>query len=376
MARIVVDARNITDQPGGVARYAEALLSRLSRMATAHDITVVRHTSSRAPLDAPGIREIYTAAPNDGLPHHLWGAFTLARHLSPKGETPDLYHSLFHILPRGMGAVFGQTRIVVTLHDLVWIDHAEESQPTAAKAHAMRAFGALAIPHALERADHVIAVSEPTARRAAPWLYDTPTTVIPHGVDAAFFRAERETSVGAPRRIVAIGNAKPYKNLVLLVRAFARSLPVLDSAELVLIGDVEGLRPTVRELGLPPERVRLAGRLGDRALRDAVAEASAFVFPSHVEGFGLPILEAMASGVPSIVADVEPMRSIAGGAALTFDPHSERELAERLTQLLRDPELAEDLRRRGRARAQAFRWEDTARATLAVYERVLSGRAR
>jgi len=129
-----------------------------------------------------------------------------------------------------------------------------------------------------------------------------------------------------------------------------------------------------RELGLSEQDIDLTGPVDDTTLRKTLASASAFVFPSRVEGFGLPILEAMALGVPTMIARVEPMRSIAGGAALEFAPDSSAELAEQLVRVLGNAELAADLRARGRARAETFRWEDTALATLRVYEEVLSSR--
>jgi glycosyltransferase involved in cell wall biosynthesis len=366
MARIVLDARNVTARPGGVARYALALLRSLAALDTGHELIAIRHESGRGvALDAPGVREVYSTAANDDVRHHVLGARALAEVLRTVGAV-DVYHSLFHVPPLSAAGV------VVTLHDLVWLDHPLESQPTWARAQAIRGFARVALPHALRRADHVISVSEPTRSRASRWLRGTPTTVIGHGVDAAFFATPRTPARQGAPTVVTIGNAKPYKNLELLLKALARSSDLRD-VRLTVIGAATALRDRARALGVEA-RVRFAGELGDAALREALASADAFVFPSRVEGFGLPVLEAMAMGVPTVVADVEPMRSIAGDAALTFAPTDASALGRTLWRVLADEELAKELSERGRGRASSFRWEDTAQRTLAVYEAVAQSR--
>lgn len=379
MARIYLDARNITAQPAGVARYALSLIPELVRQAPEHQFVVIRHASNRTPIQVAGhtLREAFIAPPIDNLYNFVFGAHALRQVFRDFGA-PDIYHDLFHIFPLGLRLVAPRAKIVVTLHDLVWIDHPHASQPTWLKAESIRAFARLAIPQSLKTADHVICISEPTAQRAAPWLRPQHSSIISHGVSGEFIRPAPPPdpeALGLPAPdtpyIVAIGNAKPYKNLDRLIDAFARIRPTLAHGHLVLIGNCADLRPQVEDSEVA-QHITLAGIQSDTQLRSTLGHAAAFVFPSLVEGFGLPILEAMAMGVPTLVSDLEPMRSIAADAALRFDPNHTGALARALRRSLGDAPLRARLIRDGRARAAQFTWPQTARETLAVYARALA----
>ena len=130
------------------------------------------------------------------------------------------------------------------------------------------------------------------------------------------------------------------------------------------------LRARARALGVL-DAVRLPGWVSPQELEGLWGAASAFVYPSLYEGFGLPVLEAMARGVPVACSDASSLPEVAGDAALMFDPHDERAIAQAIARLLGDRELSAGLARRGRERAQQFSWERTARLTLASYERAL-----
>lgn len=362
--RVLVDARNITDEPNGVGRYARALIPRLITARPRWDWTILRHASNREPLFEA--REIFSEQPIDGLANVVRGHREYAR--ATDGRAPDVLHSLFHMLPRGARAA----RIVVTAHDFIWIDHPEISQASRLGAISIAQFARVAIPAALRAANRVIAVSDATAARAAAYVEPNRISVIPHGVDPIYFEPPPPADPiieflrrDGGRTIVAVGNDKQYKNLGTLVRAFA----ALDEANvrLVLVGRADGLLELAAALGCR-DRVVPAGWLADTDLRRVVANADVFVFPSLVEGFGLPPLEAMALGVPTIVSDLEPMRGIAGDAALRFEPTDVFALTTLLRAVLQDPRLAERLAAMGRARAAQFDWDVTARRTVALYE--------
>lgn len=379
MARIYVDARNITEHPAGVARYARSLIPELVRQAPQHEFITIRHSSNREPIDVLGYdhQEVFVDTHIDNLDNFLRGAQTLRAVFRDHGE-PDIYHDLFHILPLGV-RIGRETKpkIVVTLHDLVWLEHPHESQPTWLQAEAIRAFAKVAIPHTLRSADHVISVSEPTAERARPWLPPEKVTTIYHGVDAKFFE-ETEPPTGVlpdvvaheTPYVVAIGNAKAYKNLGRLVAALGLARKRVPELELALIGNCAGLKPKIDAAGLT-DAVHLTGFLDEAELRRVLGHARLFVFPSLVEGFGLPVLEGMAMGVPTIVSDLEPMRTVAGDGGMKVDPRDTEAMARAIADVATDDALHADLVERGRKRAAEFRWPLTARKTLQVYQQLL-----
>ena len=380
MARIYLDARNITDRPAGVARYARALIPALVEAAPHHEFRTIRHRSNLRPIDvggAPNFQEIFVDAPIDNAENFLFGHRTLQAAFA-RGGAPDLYHSLFHILPRSAPAILGKAKLITTVHDFLWLDHPDATQPTFLKARSIQAFARLAIPSALRLADAVIAISEPTRRRAATFTEDEKITTISHGVGEEFFQPPALPSgefaeLVDPDRpcIVAIGNDKEYKNLSLLIEAFAALLTEGTPARLVLIGSCQGLIDTVAHTGFS-EWITLTEHVHDETLRRILGHARAFVFPSRIEGFGLPILEAMAMGTPALIADAEPMRTIADEAALFFHPDDARGLTTLLSRLLGDDDLANEFAAKGRRRAASFRWPETAARTLAVYDSLLS----
>jgi glycosyltransferase involved in cell wall biosynthesis len=190
--------------------------------------------------------------------------------------------------------------------------------------------------------------------------------VVPHGV-AGF-------APGAARRgdfLLAVGDLYPQKNYEALIMALSR----LPGRRLVIAGEAidavyaKRLRNLVAELGLEA-RVELAGRVDADRLAELYRRCAAFVFPSLVESFGMPLLEAMASGAPIACARAAAMPEIAGDAALYFDPMQPYEVAAAINRLLAEPSLAGELGRKAAERAKLFTWEAAAAATEAVLRRV------
>jgi glycosyltransferase involved in cell wall biosynthesis len=170
--------------------------------------------------------------------------------------------------------------------------------------------------------------------------------------------------------ILCVAQKRPYKNLAALIRA----LPSLPGAVLVAPGaptdHEEQLRALARQLDVA-QRVRFLGWVGDSELEGLYELASCFALPSRIEGFGLPLLEAMRRGVPVACADRGALPEVAGDAALLFDPDDQEAVTAALRTLLSDRARAAELVRRGHERVRAFTWERTAQLTLASYERAL-----
>jgi glycosyltransferase involved in cell wall biosynthesis len=375
MARIYLDARAVFG-PSGLNRYCEGLIPQLAAQAPFHQLIVIRLERAPGPAfaAAANVREVRVPGVTGTLPL-LLSRRTLARVFAEHGA-PDLLHSLFHVVPFGVRAVHGgRPPIVVTLHDLIWVDYSRQVEPTRLHAWWRRRLGSTAIRHALASADHVLCNSDATRRSADRWIARERTSVVYHGVAEPFFAVPAGgRRAGAPAVIAAFGVAKRYKNVECLVRAFALIAEARPALQLLLIGGDGGTRDLSARLGVA-DRVRITGPLADTELRTSIRDAAVFVVPSLVEGFGLPVLEAMALGTPVVASDIPALREVAGDAALTFNPHQPESLAAALINVLDDDRLGSRMSTAGRARARQFDWGRTAEQTLAAYERILTTRS-
>ena len=187
-------------------------------------------------------------------------------------------------------------------------------------------------------------------------------------------RAQRDILDGLAERPFAfgLGNSLPYKNLPRLVRAFAQVAPAHPDLALVFAGRGEGNPQLVRlahQLGLS-DRVLLVGQLSDDQIRACFAHALFFAFPSLIEGFGLPVLEAMASGCPVLTSNCSSLAEVAGESAVLVDPLDIASIAAGMQRLLTDSALRQRLSHQGRHRAAAFTWEDAAQRTIQLYKQL------
>jgi glycosyltransferase involved in cell wall biosynthesis len=283
----------------------------------------------------------------------------------------DLVHSLASTAP-----AWGRFRRVVTVHDLIYARFPE--------AHAgIRDLGMRAlVPLAVRRSHRVIADSHSTREDLIGLLKVSPERidVVPLGLGSVRREqplSEREVrarlDLGERRVVLSLSAKRPHKNLLALMGAFAR-LPASDRPVLVLPGyptaHERDLRERARELGIEGD-VRFPAWISPAELEGLWAITDVFVFPSLYEGFGLPVLEAMARGVPVACSNASSLPEVAGEAALLFDPRDEGAIAQALQQPLSDRALADRLRALGLQRAHEFTWERTARLTLESYARAL-----
>src|SRR5947208_2754067 len=183
----------------------------------------------------------------------------------------------------------------------------------------------------------------------------------------------RRIGLHADKYILFIGGADPRKNHATLVAAFAGRAEQLKSHALVLVGDrvhpFGSYMKTVRAHGLEAQVV-CPGRLPSEDLRLLYSAAELFVFPSIYEGFGMPVLEAMACGAPVITSNTTSLPEVAGDAAILINPLNAGELGEAIVRVLSDEKLREGLRARGLERVKQFTWERAARHTMEVYREV------
>ena len=275
---------------------------------------------------------------------------------------------LFHGLGQRLPAVFDRlprhARTVVTFHDL-FVMTRQYSDESFRKRFALQA------QEAARRADAIIAVSRFTAGQVED-LLDVDAQrihVVPHGV-----RPLPPTAGGIVREpmILSVGALQLRKNTLGLVHAFER-LPC--EWRLVLAGSaghgyLETIKPAI-QASPRSEGIETPGWVDDAALARLYARASVFAFPSLDEGFGIPVLEAMAAGVPVLASNTSSLPEVCGDAALLVDPNDAEAIAHGLTRLIEDERLREDLIERGKRRAAEFTWEACARRTWDVYQTLL-----
>jgi glycosyltransferase involved in cell wall biosynthesis len=239
------------------------------------------------------------------------------------------------------------------------------------------------VPWAARRSDRVIADSHSTRDDLVQVLGIDPERidVVPLGLGALRRQTpmtERDVrarfDLGERRIVLSLSAMRPHKNLARLIGALAR-IPAESRPLLVLPGyptwHERELRERAASAGVAAD-VRFPGWVSGAEVEGLWAIADGFVFPSLYEGFGLPVLEAMARGVPVACSNAASLPEVAGDAALLFDPHEGPAITEALLRLLEDSALRERMRARGLIRAGEFTWERAARLTLASYARALA----
>ena len=215
------------------------------------------------------------------------------------------------------------------------------------------------------RSRRLIAVSEATREDLVRVYHLRPgrVRVVLHGVEPEFFTLDRTRTEPF---VLCVSTLHPHKNLARLIRAYAcrpRDWRLVIAGMRGFFTDV--LVALIAELGLQ-DSVQLTGWIPREELLQLYARAQAFVYPSTFEGFGMPVLEAMAAGIPVACSDIPPLREVAGEAALFFDPLSEEAIASALDRIIADATLRAKLEISGPERARSFTWERTARETLAA----------
>jgi glycosyltransferase involved in cell wall biosynthesis len=283
----------------------------------------------------------------------------------------ELMHSLASTAP-----LWGRFRRVVTVHDLIYARFPEAHAGIRDKG--MRVL----VPAGVRRSARVMADSQSTRDDLVALLGIAAERidVVPLGLGAVQRGQpppEREVrarfELGERTVLLSLSAKRPHKNLLALIGALAQiapdERPVLVIPGYATAHELE-LRARADALGVAHD-VRFPSWVSNAELEGLWSLAQAFVFPSLYEGFGLPVLEAMARGVPVACSDASSLPEVAGDAALLFDPRNEVAIATALQRLLRDAALVETLRARGLERARAFTWERTARLTLESYARAM-----
>lgn len=356
----------------GVSNYSRQLLFALGELAQARPDLHLTAFVPTAELTIPGVTLRPTRLPVRRPPVRIaWEQLLLP--LALHREQADLIHGLVNVLPLAT-SVPG----VVTVHDLSFVRTPEKFPPLK------RWYLTQLCRASVTRARHVIAVSQQTAHDIQAIFQVPPAriTVVHNGVaphftpgtadQIAYFRQARQLP---DRFILYLGTLEPRKNLPLLIRAYAQwrqhAVPADQTVKLILAGGkgwyYDEIFQLVTQLGLQAD-VLFPGFIPDAELADWYRAAELFVYPSLFEGFGLPVLEAMACGTPVICSAIPCLLEVAGQATLTFPATDEAALRHGLHQLMTMPPLRQHLRAAGLGQAAHFSWQKTAAATLAVYQ--------
>ena len=359
---------------GGLETYMLELMPALLKAEPSLRLSVLCNASGRKLLAAqPWAGDVELITPRSAI-RGLRALYELGPLGLRAGRRFDVLHS-----PALTAPLATRAANVVVLADTTWITVPDLGKGQAATVRLWQAI----VPRVARRADRVVAISVASAREVerllgvpreridvVPLGYGRPPRVEP----TPAHELRSRLALGEGPIVLNVAMQKVHKNQRALVRALPAVREAVPGAQLVLPGAAtpyqEALRAEADRQGVD-EAVVFPGYLDDADLEGLYADASAFVFPSLNEGFGMPVLEAMGRGLPVVTSSVSSLPEVAGDAALLVDPTSVDEIAAATTRVLTDPALRERLVAAGRLRPAAFTWERAAQGTLESWRRAL-----
>ena len=365
--RVLINGMQAGNQ-SGTGRYTEELIRHLAAMNAGLELTVWWP----ADFSALEWKESVQLVPQ---PRGLWNRLRMERTIQKVLADYDVVH-----YPASIGPLDGGPNVVITIHDCIFLRHPEWFRWERAQYYRW------AGQRSARRSARIIADSEATARdvRECMGIARDRIDVIPLGVDTAFAPATPEASAAArvqyglpDRHFLYVGTLEPRKNLARLVRAWdsvAADLPV----DLVIAGR-DGWKTAEIHAAIQSakhrDRIHLPGFIAQDDLPAVLSGARAFVWPSLYEGFGLPVLEAMACGTPVLTSNTSSLPEVVGDAALLVDPEDGTAIAAGLRALSQDDALHARYTAAGPQRATEFKWQRCAEQTLGVYKVLAQYRA-
>lgn len=353
---MLVNLSFLSKKPTGITTYALNILANLQSL----KLTLLTSQS----ISGYECYEISSKlTPDYGTKGHL------NRLLWTQFQLPQIYKNLKSSLlfsPLPEAPLYSSCRFVVTSFDMIPLRFAKRFSP-------LTAYHRYYTPQVLQQAQHIICISQTTAKDITDF-YQIPAskiTAIPLAHDRTHFLP---LNLPTSNYFLYIGRQDPYKNIQRLISAFA-ALPNCEDYELWLVGPIDSrytptLKVQVAELGVT-NQVKFLDYVPYSELPKIINQAIALVFPSLWEGFGLPVLEAMACGTPVITSNLSSLPEVAGDAAILINPYNTGEITEAMQAIATNSELRSRLSSQGITHSQQFSWEKTGKATVEVLSRYI-----
>ena len=380
--RIAIDYTAAIRQGAGIGNYVRSLVNALLAQDARNQYTLLTsgHPTREHPFpQAENVRGRSIIIPDRYL-NILWYRWRLPLSATFLTGQVDIYHGPDFVLP----PMNDKVHKVVTVHDLAFVEHPEYTVPPLA------AYLNKVVPEAVAAADVVAAVSQATSQTLIEHFKTPPEkiTIIPNGIRPYFRRITDPILLSATRHkfglkhpfVLGVGTLEPRKNHLGLIKAFHKVQSAtgnkLRPAMLVLAGGPGWLYDETQQLIAKlklENKVRFLGHVTELELITLYSMTDVFVFPSFYEGFGVPLIEAMACGTPVITSNTSSLPEVAGDAAVLIDPHNTGQIAKAMLQVLEDNQLRDELRQKGYTRAQHFTWPKSASKMLSVYQKLFDG---
>lgn len=362
--KIGVDARNLMGQRTGVGRYLINLLRHFADSPQSHDFYLFSNSVIEN-LSLPGLHHRTVKGPN-----LFWKQVIL-----PYEQWKNKCDVLF--IPTYSTPIFNPIKTVVTIHDLIFLLY-----PEWATRNQRNRFSTI-VKHSACRADCVIAVSESTRADILKYtgVKNDKVEVVYEGVDEQFRVLNTIDEASFLNRynldkpfILFVGSIHPRRNVQRVIESFVQlKVEKKIDHQLVLIGLKQQLDPSISHLIHErniDQSISMLGFVPDEDLVKFYNLADIFIYPSLYEGFGLPVLEAMACGTPVITSNTSSLPEVAGDAAVLIDPSNQSQMVDAIQNIVENRAWAEELKERGLERCKKFSWKSAAKTTCEIFESV------
>ncbi|MBI5766057.1 glycosyltransferase family 4 protein [Candidatus Falkowbacteria bacterium] len=378
--KIGIDARLYGAKHGGIGRYAQKLIEHLEKIDLPAEALAQAGTENQyfIFLQKNNFSEYQPRNKNFSkvladFRAYGWREQILFPKLLNKHNLDFVHFTHFN------APIFYHKKFIVTIHDLI-ISHYPDSRATTLNPFLYKIklfFYNIVINHAAKGAEKIIAVSEYTKNDIIKFLKVAPEKIsvtyegfdLPKDIDRDCQNIIQHFGING-EYILYVGSAYPHKNLEKLLMAFKKIVEAKNDLKLVLVGKknyfYERLEQEIKKLNLQ-NNVILAGYCDDNQLACLYKNAKAYVFPSLIEGFGLPPLEAQSYGVPVASSNAACLPEILGDSVLYFDPKNINDMAEKISQIINDENLRNDLINKGFENLKKYSWENCAKETLDLY---------